>query len=723
MEINKQSITKTFKEAYFDFNNGEFLSAKIKLEKIIQIQHRSVEALQLLGVIYATERDFTNAITFFSKAVKLSPASAQLLFNRGNAYYEFGKYQEAIKDLEKSLLINHQNINALVLYGNIKKECDHKQEAIEIYDKALNINGYHYEALVNKACALIDLADYKNALELLQISIKVEPNLPQAYSNRGNALLSLNKLQDAVESYEMAIAIYPDYSDAYFNLGNALQRLMRFEESIMRYEKAIQINPSSADAYLNCGNALLKIRRLDEALLSYKKALEIDPNVKEVIYHYVLAKMSVCNWSALSHEVDKLTDSVLSNKVVVEPFTLLNLTDKVEILKQASEFFSARKFPINDSLGPLPPRQLGGKTKIAFLSADFSEHPMGYNFVGFFENLDRSKFEVIAVSFIQVSDSPLFQRLVAAFDVFKMVDKLADSEVCQWMREQQIDIAVDMMGPTLNNRQGIFAMRCAPVQVNQFSWTSGAPYMDYIIADPVSMPKEYAAGYSEKLAYVPHTLFATDDKREVAEKTPQRSEENLPEQGIVFCCFNNSHKITPEVFDVWMRVLQKVPNSVLWIRSAGDSMEKNLNEEAKSRGVDPKRLVFAARVPSMKEHLARYRLADLFLDTFPFCAQTTASDALWAGVPVVTCVGESSMSRICASLLHALDMPELVTGSLQEYEGKVLELAKDRAKIQEVRKKLQVQKAVAPLFNTALYTRNIENAYRDMLKVHKGAEN
>ena len=702
-------------DAYFDFNKGEILSAKIKLEKILQIQHRNVEALQLLGVIYATEKDFTNAISNLSKALKLSPVSPQLLFNRGNAYYEFGKYQEAIEDLEKSLLINNQNINALVLCGNVRKESGHKLEAIKNYDKALSIDSNYYEALVNKACVLIELADYKKALELLQTAIKVQPNFPQAYSNRGNALLSINKLEEAVANYEKAIAIYPDYSDAYFNLGNALQRLMKFEESITSYEKAVLINPNNADAYLNCGNAQLKMRRLDEALVNYKKALSINPNAKEVIDHYVLAKTAVCNWSEWALEVDKLNKIVMNYEAVVEPFTLLSLTDKVGIHKQASEFFSAKKFPINDSLGPLPLRKLEGKIKVAFLSADFSEHPMGYNFVGFFENIDRNKFEVIAVSFIQVSDSPLSKRLVAAFDAFKMVDKMADSEVCQWMREQNIDIAVDMMGPTLNNRQGIFAMRCAPVQVNQFSWTSGAPYMDYIIADPVSMPQEYAHGYSEKLAYVPHTLFATDDKREVAERTPLRSEEGLPERGIVFCCFNSSHKITPEVFDVWMRILEKVPDSVLWIRSAGASMEKNLFAEAQSRGVDPKRMVFAGKVPSMADHLARYRLADLFLDTFPFCAQTTASDALWAGVPVVTCVGESSMSRICASLLHALEMPELVTRSLQEYESKVLELANDGTKLQEVRKKLHVQKAVAPLFNTALYTRNIENVFMNTI--------
>jgi len=425
--------------------------------------------------------------------------------------------------------------------------------------------------------------------------------------------------------------------------------------------------------------------------------------------------MVKCDWKLFEDSVNKIKDTIVSNKFVVEPFMIVGLTDKLGIHKRASELFSAKKFPINDSLGPLPFRKLGEKIKVAFLSADFSEHPMGYNFVGFFENIDRNKFEVIAVSFIQVSDSPLSKRLVAAFDAFKMVDKMADSEVCQWMREQNIDIAVDMMGPTLNNRQGIFAMRCAPVQVNQFSWTSGAPYMDYIIADPVSMPQEYAAGYSEKLAYVPHTLFATDDKREVAERTPLRSEEGLPGHGVVFCCFNSSHKITPEVFDVWMRILEKVPDSVLWIRSAGASMERNLCAEAQSRGVDAKRLVFAGKVPSMADHLARYRLADLFLDTFPFCAQTTASDALWAGVPVVTCVGESSMSRICASLLYALDMPELVTRSLQEYESKVLELANDVAKLQEARKKLHVQKAVAPLFNTALYARNIENTYFNMI--------
>jgi predicted O-linked N-acetylglucosamine transferase (SPINDLY family) len=348
------------------------------------------------------------------------------------------------------------------------------------------------------------------------------------------------------------------------------------------------------------------------------------------------------------------------------------------------------------------------------LSADFKEHPMGYNFVGFFENIDRDKFEVIAVSFLNITDSPLSRRLAAAFDVFKIVDKLSDTEVCKWILDQKVDIAIDMMGPTLGNRGGILAMRCAPIQVNQFSWTSGAPYIDYIIADPISMPKEYAYGYSEKLAYVPHTLFATDDKREISIKTPLRSEQNLPEKGIVFCCLNNNFKITPHVFDSWINILKNVPDSVLWIKGGHESMERNLCKEMALRGVDTNRLVFAKHTTLMQDHLARYRLADLFLDTFPFCAQTTASDALWAGVPVLTRVGESSISRICASLLNAIELPELITKTQAEYEATAIELATNPVKLKAIKDKLARNRLTTALFDTPRFTRHMEDAYIQM---------
>jgi predicted O-linked N-acetylglucosamine transferase (SPINDLY family) len=424
--------------------------------------------------------------------------------------------------------------------------------------------------------------------------------------------------------------------------------------------------------------------------------------------------MHICDWQDFDANVKNLLLKISEGKKSSPSIPILALTDSLSIQRKTAEIWVNDKHPFNPSLSVISKLPRKEKIKLAFLSADFKEHPMGYNFVGFFENIDRDKFEVIAVSFLNITDSPLSRRLAAAFDVFKIVDKLSDTEVCKWILDQKVDIAIDMMGPTLGGRGAIFAMRCAPIQVNQFSWTSGAPYIDYIIADPISMPEEYAYGYSEKLAYVPHTLFATDDKREISIKTPLRSEQNLPEKGIVFCCLNNNFKITPHVFDSWINILKNVPDSVLWIKGGHVSMERNLCDEMALRGVDTNRLVFAKRITLMQDHLARYRLADLFLDTFPFCAQTTASDALWAGVPVLTRVGESSMSRICASLLNAIELPELITKTKAEYEATAIELATNPVKLKAIKDKLARNRLTTALFDTPRFTKNIEAAYTQM---------
>ena len=694
----------------------KYENAKEVINKALKQEPNNSELIMNCGLILIEDQEFEEALANFNRAIRLNEKYSEAYFNQGNLLLRLNRLDEALESFNKAIEINKDYSLAHSIRNSLLQKI-RLNEVVQV-----NLNDKESKEKTTNLLRALELQKQGLFLQAKEIYEKVllqEPNNFDALNLMGVVECENKEYAKGVELFEKALSINDDHAEVHYNLGIALQELKFLKKSIDCYSVAIAIKPDYADAYFNRGVAFNSLEETGKAIEDFESAINFHPDPSRFICQYLHSKMKMCDWRLFGEGVESIKNSIYSNKFALEPFMIISLTDKVGIHKQASEFFSAKKFPTNDSLGPLPLRKLGEKIKVAFLSADFSEHPMGYNFVGFFENIDRSKFEVIAVSFIQVSDSPLSKRLVAAFDAFKMVYKMADSEVCQWIREQNVDIAVDMMGPTLNNRQGIFAMRCAPVQVNQFSWTSGAPYMDYIIADPVSMPEEYADGYSEKLAYVPHTLFATDDKREVAERTPLRSEEGLPEHGVVFCCFNSSHKITPEVFDVWMRILEKVPDSVLWIRSAGASMEKNLCAEAQSRGVDPKRMVFAGKVPSMADHLARYRLADLFLDTFPFCAQTTASDALWAGVPVVTCVGESSMSRICASLLHALDMTELVTRSLQEYESKVLELANDAAKLQEARKKLQVQKSVAPLFNTALYTRNIEYAYMNTLSLEK----
>jgi predicted O-linked N-acetylglucosamine transferase (SPINDLY family) len=489
---------------------------------------------------------------------------------------------------------------------------------------------------------------------------------------------------------------------------------MRIDEALASYDKAIEIKPEFIDVYCNRGFALKELKRLDEAVASYDRAIEIDPDYEYLLGTLLHTKMHVCDWQDFDANVKNLLLKISEGKKSSPNFPTLALTDSLSIQRKTAEIWINDKHPLNPSLGVISKLPKKEKIKLAFLSADFKEHPMGYNFVGFFENIDRDKFEVIAVSFLNITDSPLSRRLAAAFDVFKIVDKLSDTEVCKWILDQKVDIAIDMMGPTLGNRGGIFAMRCAPIQANQFSWTSAAPYIDYIIADPISMPEEYAYGYSEKLAYVPHTLFATDDKREISIKTPLRSEQNLPEKGIVFCCLNNNFKITPHVFDSWINILKNVPDSVLWIKGGHESMERNLCKEMAMRGVDTNRLVFAKHTALMQDHLARYRLADLFLDTFPFCAQTTASDALWAGVPVLTRVGESSMSRICASLLNAIELPELITKTQAEYEARAIELANNPEKLKAIKDKLESNRLTTALFDTPRFTRHMEAAYIQM---------
>jgi len=424
--------------------------------------------------------------------------------------------------------------------------------------------------------------------------------------------------------------------------------------------------------------------------------------------------MHICDWQDFDANVKNLLLKISEGKKSSPSLPILALTDSLSIQRKTAEIWINDNHPLNPSLGVISKLPRKEKIKLAFLSADFKEHPTGYNFVGFFENIDRDKFEVIAVSFLNITDSPLSRRLVAAFDVFKIVDKLSDTEVCKWILDQKVDIAIDMMGPTLSNRCAIFAMRCAPIQVNQFYWTSGAPYIDYIIADPISMPAEYEYAYSEKLAYIPHTLFPTDDKRDISIKTPLRSEQNLPEKGIIFCCLNNNFKITPHVFDSWINILKNVPDSVLWIKGGHESMERNLCKEMALRGVDTNRLVFAEHAALMQDHLARYRLADLFLDTFPFCAHTTASDALWAGVPVLTRVGESSISRICASLLNAIELPELITKTQAEYEATAIELATNPVKLKTIKDKLARNRLTTALFDTPRFTRHMEDAYIQM---------
>ena len=397
------------------------------------------------------------------------------------------------------------------------------------------------------------------------------------------------------------------------------------------------------------------------------------------------------------------------------PFPLLSLIESPKLQRQAAQHWIQKKAPVNSSLGPISRELKRGKIRLGYFSADFRIHPVALLMAGVFEHHDRSQFEVFGFSYGPKTDDEIRARLEKGFDQFIEVHDQTDQEVAKLARENGIDIAIDLTGLTRFSRQGIFAHRAAPIQVNYLGYpgTSGAGYFDYCIADSTLIPEDEAQYYAEKIVYLPHTYQANDDKRAVSSKVFTREECGLPQDAFVFCCFNNNYKITPVIFDIWMNILRRVENSVLWLFQDSPVAAKNLLSEAMRHGISADRIVFAKHM-SPADHLARHRLADLFLDTLPYNAHTTASDALWSDLPIITVLGNAFPGRVAASLLKAIGLPELITQNPKEYEELAVSLATNLAALQQIKQKLITNKTKEPLFNTSLFTENLEKVYATM---------
>ena len=425
--------------------------------------------------------------------------------------------------------------------------------------------------------------------------------------------------------------------------------------------------------------------------------------------------MLMCDWSDLDHQLEELEKSITNDLKVTTPFPLLGLKDKPELQLKASKIYVNEKYPASGLLGDFKSRPADGKIRIGYYSADFHNHATSFLMAELFEAHDTQKFELFGFSFGPDNKDEMRSRISSGFNHFFDVVKKSDREIAQMSRDLGIDIAVDLKGYTQFGRSGIFAEQCAPVQVNYLGYpgTSAAPYFDYIVADRTLIPQESQAYYSEKIIYLPHSYQVNDSKRKISDRVFTRQELGLPENGFVFCCFNNNYKILPETFDVWMRLLKSANASVLWLLQDNPTAANNLRKEAEVRGVDPSRLVFAPRA-KLEDHLARHRVADLFIDTLPYNAHTTASDALWAGLPVLTLMGQSFAARVAASLLNALDLPELITKTQEEYEARAMELTKDPLQLVEIKQKLVQNRLTSPLFNGQLFARHLEVAYEEI---------
>jgi predicted O-linked N-acetylglucosamine transferase (SPINDLY family) len=567
------------------------------------------------------------------------------------------------------------------------------------------------------------LGELQAAEEALRREVSAYPDLIDAYNALGVALIRQSRLHDALPVFMEAARRAPGSAAANNNVANVLGDLGRHEEALGYLKKVVETEPQNAEAHHNLGMLYQSLKRHEEAAASLEHALRLAPAMTYTLGYLVWNKLAICRWDGLEQQIDLLRRQVRGGEVAVDPFTLVAISPSPREQLLCAERHAAEKLP--RPAAPLwrGPRSHRERIRLAYLSADFHEHATAHLAARLFELHDRSRFELIGVSYGADDGSPMRRRLAAAFERFVDVRPQGDEEAARALRRMEVDIAVDLKGYTTGARPAILAHRPAPVQASYLGYpgTMGVPFIDYIIADRFVLPEQDQRWYAEKVVYLPDCYQVNDDRRAIADRVPTRAHAGLPQEAFVFCCFNNSYKIVPEQFAVWMRLLGKAPGSVLWLLEDSPAAKRSLQASARSSGVDPGRLVFAPRVPAA-EHLARQRLADLFLDTLPCNAHTTASDALWAGLPVLTCVGATFAGRVAGSLLAAAGLPELVTRDAGEYEALALKLAREPALLAALREKLARNRPAAALFDTDRFRRRLEAAYAAMWEAFRRGE-
>lgn len=556
------------------------------------------------------------------------------------------------------------------------------------------------------------------AEDMLRREIERYPDLVPAYNALGVALIRQAKRDEALTAFREAARLDPRSAEANSNLANVLSELGRDAEALPYLQRAVEANPTLADAHHNLGTLLQAQKRHEEAIAAFGRALELAPRLSYTLGYLLWSELAICRWDALEARTDALLRQV-RDAVPCAPFVLVGTRATPAEQRLCAELHMREKLPRLPAPLAQGARRRAGRLRLAYLSADFCEHATAYLAVRLFELHDRSGFEVIGISYGADDDSPMRRRLERAFDRFIDAREKSDAQAAALLREMEVDIAIDLKGHTTGARPGILAYRPAPVQVSFLGYpgTMGAPFIDYLLVDRRVLPPAEQQFYAEKVAYLPDSYQVNDGERAISTRAVGRADVGLPANGFVFCCFNNCYKITPATFAVWMRLLAALSGSVLWLLEDHASASANLRLAAGRAGVDPARLVFAPRLPHA-EHLARHRVADLFLDTLPCNAHTTASDALWAGLPVLTAAGTTFAGRVASSLLHAVGLPQLVTDSLASYEALALEIARDAGLLAELKRKLTAQRTTCALFDTVRFCRHIEAAYLAMWQRH-----
>jgi len=596
--------------------------------------------------------------------------------------------------------------------------------AERLYRDLLRVSPDDTSVLSNLATLALQKGNLDSGIKIIEKSLKINPDQFTALNNYGVMLQKTSRFTESVEIFNRAINLKPDYAEAHANKANSLSELKQFDEAEASYDRAIHYKPDYLKAYLNRGKSLKQSGQLTKALVSFQEAQRLNPEIDFLCGEIFETKMHLCIWDDFDKNLDDLERKINAKKNTINPFPLLGLLDEPSLQKKNAEIYSSLNYPKNNSLPGIDDYQDHSKIRIGYFSADFHNHATMHLMAELFENHDKDSFELFAFSFGPNIIDIWRNRIIECFNEFLDVRLMSDHDIVLLSREKQIDIAIDLKGFTKDCRPNIFSLRCAPLQVSYlgFPGTMGSKFMDYLIADHVLIPKKNKRHYSEKIVFMPNSYQANISKRDVSNNSISRKDQELPETGFIFCCFNNNYKITPTIFKAWMKILSEVDDSVLWLFEKNSTTTKNLKKAAKNLGVDSKRLVFAKHM-SVEDHLERIKLADLFLDTLPYNAHTTSSDALRMGLPVLTLIGESFASRVAASLLHAVNLPELITFSEDQYIDYAIKIASSPSSLQKIKTKLSANLSSSSLFDSKLFTKNLEDSFHQMYEDHKNGLN
>lgn len=710
------------KTAFQLHQQGNLAEASRLYGEVLRLQPRNFDALFLLGFSHLQRGECEDAQQLMQRALEVNPSSLDALRHRGTALQHLNRHAEALASYDRALQLMPDAPELSLARGTALSQLGRHGEAFFAYDKAVTAQPDFAVGWTLRGNALLEQEKNEEALASYDRAVGLKPDFPEAWRHRGLALAQLGREDQALASVERALALRPDDTESWNDRGHLLMGLNRHAEALAAYDRVLTLRPGDVDALYNRANALSILKRYDEAIRDCERVLLIDPDYPYARGVLVHSRLQCCDWKSYDEDQRRIKTALDAGKRVISPFNHKALSDSADEQLQCARVWVRNECP--PSRDPLWRGEAyrHERIRLAYVSADLNASAVSTLMAGVFEHHDRTRFEITAISLGSDTPSEMRSRLKNAFEHFVDAREMSEHDIASHLRRMETDIAVDLMGYTGECRSRIFAFRPAPLQVNflGFPGTMGADYMDYIIADRVVAPE--TSTYAEKVVYLPDTYLPSDRTRAIADRALPRTDAGLPERALVFASFNNAYKFSPAVFDVWMRLLSEIEGSVLWLPDHHPLATRNLVREAVSRGIDGKRLVFATPVPSPAGHLARLRLADLFLDTLPYNAHSTANDALWAGLPVLTCKGNSFAGRAAASLLEAMDLPELITDSLSSYEALALKLARDKEQLAAVTAKLMRNRDSSPVFDTARFTRHLEAAFATMAEGQRNGE-